>query len=253
MVTRYLAWACRGALVLLAACSPRIPQPDVEDIAAARKAAIAFDVRMKLEITDRLDRNEDPVAIYLAYADHVPGWAKEISDSVKFEFSRTSLAPRNPAAGSDAWESSQMELFSYMVDAGKDPNELEAAEIRREGDADVFRWMRPVVMAEACLACHGEQLDPRIRLLLAQEYPLDAATGYFEGQIGGAYSVRKVLSVNGKPPPPYQPTPLPPRLPADERQPGDAPLVQPETSAPVQPERLPDDLPPDEPPPDAPF
>ncbi len=72
-------------------------------------------------------------------------------------------------------------------------------------------------------------------------------------EIGGAYSVRKVLSVNGKPPPPYQPTPLPPRLPADERQPGDAPLVQPETSAPVQPERFPDDLPLDEPPPDAPF
>jgi hypothetical protein len=246
MIARHLAWGCGGALALLAACSPGIPQPDAEEIAAARKAGIAFDVRIKLEITDRLDRGEDPVAIYLAYADHVPGWAKEISDGVKFEFSRTSLAPRNPAAGSDAWESSQMELFSYMVDAGKDPNELEAAEIRQEGDANVFRWMRPIVMGEACLACHGERLDPRIRLLLAQEYPL-------EGQIGGAYSVRKVLSVNGKPPPPYQPTPLPPRLPADERQPGDAPLVQPETVAPAQPERSPYDLPADEPPPDAPF
>lgn len=180
---------------------------------------------MRRDIVERLERNEDPVAVYLAYADNVPGWGKDISDRAKLDFSRTALGVRNPANEPDAWERQKLEEFSFYLDAGMDPQTFEVAEIVQEGDAKVFRWLRPIIMGEACMACHGETLDPRIQLLLAQEYPLDAARDFAEGQMGGAYSIRKVLSVAGKPAPPYQPAPLPPRLPADARQPGDAPLV----------------------------
>ena len=242
-----LASAC-----LLAACQPKFELPDPKDLNSARQAALAFDRRMQLEILDRLERGEDVVAIYLAYTDHVPGWAKEISDASKFEFSRTSLDPRNPASAADEWEQQKMQEFAYMADTGLDPATFETGEIRQEGDEKVFRWIRPMQMTEHCLACHGEHLDSRIKQLLAQEYPDDAATGYFEGQVAGAYSVRKVLSVKGKPPPPYVPKPLPPRLPADERKPGDAPLVQlpSEPAEQVPPERSPYDLPLDDPPPE---
>jgi hypothetical protein len=217
-----LALALAGA-----SCAPAAEKPDTKDVLAARQAALSFDVRMKREITDRLERGEDPVAVYLAYADNVPGWGKDISDTAKFSFSRTALSVRNPADAADDWERRKMEEFSFQMDAGIDPERLEAAEIVQAGAEKVFRWMRPVQMSEACLACHGEAIGEKIKLLLAQEYPLDEATGYSEGQIGGAYSVRKVLSVNDKPPPPYAPQPLPPRLPADQRKADDAPLVQP--------------------------
>ena len=241
-----LASAC-----LLSACQPKFEEPDPKDLNAARQAALAFDRRMQMEMLDRLDRGEDVVAVYLAYTDHVPGWAKETSDANKFDFSRTSLDVRNPASAPDAWEQQKMQEFAYMADTGLDPATFETSEIRQEGEEKVFRWIRPMQMSEHCLACHGEQLDSRIKLLLAQEYPDDAAAGYFEGQVGGAYSIRKVLSVKGKPPPPYVPQPLPPRLPADERKPGDAPLValpaEPAEQAP--PERSPYDLPAEETPP----
>ena len=42
--------------------------------------------------------------------------------------------------------------------------------------------------------CHGDAPNTRILELLAQEYPLDEATGYYETEIGGAYSVSKVLT-----------------------------------------------------------
>jgi hypothetical protein len=235
-----MAWQCGQtgllAVALIAAgCAPRPEQPDPKDILAARQAALSFDLRMKREITTRLERGEDPVAVYLAYADNVPGWGKEISDQAKFDFSRTALGVRNPANEADDWERRKMEEFNFLMDAGLDPETLEATEIVQEGDAKVFRWMRPMQMTETCLACHGEKLDPRIKLLLGQEYPLDEAAGYSEGQIGGAYSVRKVLSVGGKPPSAYVPKPLPPRLPADQRQPDDAPVVQPAQPAPEDP------------------
>jgi hypothetical protein len=243
--------AAVSGVLALTCCAPQPETPDPADLQEARQAAFAFDVRMRQEIIARLDRNEDPVAVYLAYADHVPLWAREISDSLKFDFSRTSLGPLNAAAAPDAWETEQMDRFNFYADAGYDIATLEAAEIREEGDARVFRWMRPIVMTEPCLVCHGEKLEDRIRLLLAQEYPSEEPGWYFEGQIGGAYSVRKVLSVNGKPPPPYVSAPLPPRLPADERGPNDAPLVQPR---PAEPEPPPvEELPPVEEPPVEPL
>ncbi len=221
---------CLSALVLVAlppACAPKREMPDDADIRAARQAALTFDERMNREITARVDRDEDPVAVYLAYADHVPGWGKVLSDAAKMDFSRTALSVRTPAAAPDARERQQMEQMSFMLDAGVDPATMEIAEIVTEGDAKVFRWMRPMLMTDSCLACHGEAIEARVKLLLGQEYPLDEATGYAAGQLGGAYSVRKILSVAGKPPPPYKPQPVAPRLPPDARQPGDAPLVTP--------------------------
>ena len=215
------------ALLALAACAPKPELPAPDDLRAARQAALTFDQKMAREITARLDRAEEPVAVWLAYADNVPGWGKALSDAAQIEFSRTALTPRNPANAPDDWERQQMEQMSFLLDAGLDPDTMEITEIRTEGDVKVFRWMRPIIVTETCLTCHGERIDNRIKLLIGQEYPLDDAVGYAEGQLLGAYSARKVLSLNGKPPPPYVPQPDPERLPADPRQPDDAPLVQP--------------------------
>lgn len=222
--------AALALVAFVSACAPKPELPDAADIRSARQAALTFDQRMNREIIARLDRNEDPVAVYLAYADNVPGWGKALSDAAQMDFSRTALGVRTPADAPDDWERQQMEQMSFMLDAGIDPETMEIAEIVTEGDTKVFRWMRPILMNDSCLACHGEAIAPRVKLLLGQDYPLDDATGYAAGQMAGAYSVRKVLSVGGKLPPPYQPQPIAPRLPADPRQPGDAPLVTPMTA-----------------------
>lgn len=212
-------------LALLAACAPKPETPAAEDLRAARTAAFDFDQRMNRDIIARLDRGEDVVAVWLAYADHAPDWGRQVSNTQEIDFSRTALGVRNPVNAPDDWERQQMEQMSFMLDAGFDPETLEVAEIVTEGDARVFRWMRPVLMAEQCLACHGEAIDTRVKLLLAQEYPLDEATGYAAQQLGGAYSARRVLSVDGKPAPAWTPIPAPVIAPADQRQADDAPLV----------------------------
>jgi len=212
--------------IALAACAPRPEQPAANDIRAARTAAFAFDQRMNREIIARLDRGEDPVAVWLAYADHVPDWGRQISNEVKADVSRTALGVRNPANAPDDWERRQLEQMSFMLDAGVDPETMEVAAIVVENGETAFRWMRPVLMREPCLVCHGEAIDSRIRLLLAQEYPLDEAAGYAEQQLGGAYSVRRVLGPADGPSPAWVEIPAPVTAPADARSAEDAPLVQ---------------------------
>lgn len=184
-----------GALAALAAaCAPEIETPSPADMLLARQAGVAFDIRLKMEILDRLERDEDPVAIYLAYRDHVPLYAREIGERLGLEFSRVSARPRNPSNAADDWEAEQLELFNFWREAGLDPLTLEASAIVAEGDRQVFRWMRPLVMDEPCMVCHGDNADPHVLTLLAQEYPVDEATGYYETEIGGAYSVSRILT-----------------------------------------------------------
>lgn len=221
------AAAFAGAAAVLAGCAPKVEQPAAADIQSARQAALSFEQQLKREITTRLERNEDPVAVYMSYADHAPEWAREISNRLELDFSRTALGVRNPANAPDDWEKRQLETFSFLMDSGLDPDTFEISEIVQEGEETVFRWLQPVRMVDTCLTCHGEAIDQRIKLLLAQEYPLDEAAGYSEGQIGGAYSVRKVLRIGDQPAPPWTPIPEPVTLPTDRRQSGDAPIVTP--------------------------
>lgn len=196
MLFRNNLWLAGAAFALAGACAPEPETPSPADMLLARQAGFAFDVRMKMDILDRLDRDEDPVAVYLAYRDHVPSYAKEIGERLGFAFSRVSMRPRNPSNAADEWEAEQMELFSFWRETGLDPATMEASAIVKEGDQKLLRWMRPLVMDEPCMTCHGDNADPRILKLLAQEYTLDEATGYYETEIGGAYSVTKVLTDN---------------------------------------------------------
>ena len=97
--TTWIAFA-----LAVSACEPRAERPAKADILAARQAALSFDQRMKREIIDRIMREEDPVAVYLAYADHVPGWGKEISDAALPDFSRTAKSPRLSSVTSAPFE-----------------------------------------------------------------------------------------------------------------------------------------------------
>lgn len=188
---------------------------------------MAFDERVREEIVVRLERNEDPAAVFMAYADNAPGWGIEISNQFRIDFSRTALGPRLPSHAPDAWEARQLATLSFLMDAGLDPDLFEVSEITKEGDETVFRWMRPLRMTDTCLACHGEDIAPSVQRLLGQEYPLDEAAGYAEGQIGGAYSVRKVLRVRDSPAPAWTPLDPPELKPPDPSTGERAPPVSP--------------------------
>lgn len=180
-------------VMLLSACTPKPPKPDPADVMAARQAALQLDAAIRTRLLARLDRGEDPVAVYTAYRDTVRDMTAGIAKTAGVALKRVAENARDPANTADAWERRQLAVFAYWIEAGVDAHTLEASEIVAEGEVKYFRWMRPIVMDETCMTCHGDAIGDRLLALLVRDFPNDEATGFFEGDLAGAYSVKKVI------------------------------------------------------------
>jgi Protein of unknown function (DUF3365) len=188
--------ALAGALLLasgLAACAPKVMKPDPVDLTAARQSALLLEVAIRNQLLDRLERDEAPAAVYTAYRDEVRVITGDIAKKAGVDLKRVSERVRNPANAADDWERKQLALFQYWLDAGLDEHTLEVSEIVTEGKVKYFRWMRPITMGETCITCHGDKIEPKLLTLLVHDFPDDEATGYFEGELAGAYSVKKEI------------------------------------------------------------
>lgn len=104
---------------------------------------------------------------------------------------RVSLRVRNAANRPDSSEARQLRQLDSLHRAGALPAEIVRAARAPDGAA-VVEYMRPIMIQERCLACHGdaERLAPAVREILAERYPDDSATGYRPGDLRGMISVR---------------------------------------------------------------
>lgn len=55
------------------------------------------------------------------------------------------------------------------------------------------RLMTAIAMAQPCLACHGRAIEPELAALIDQRYPDDQARGFGEGELRGAFTLRRSL------------------------------------------------------------
>ena len=180
--------------VLLAGCSPKVAKPDPADLTSARQSALLLEIAIRTQLLDRLERDEEPAAVYTAYRDTVRTLTSDIAGKAGVDLKRVSARVRNPANAADDWERKQLTVFQYWLDAGLDEHTLEVSEIVTEGKVKYFRWMRPITVGETCITCHGDAIEAKLLTLLVHDYPDDEATGYFEGELAGAYSVKKQIN-----------------------------------------------------------
>lgn len=107
---------------------------------------------------------------------------------------RVSQKVRNQANRPDALELQKLEQLEALHQQKELPTEL--VEVRANPDgARQLHYLRPIVVMERCLACHGprDQIQPAVRELLARRYPGDRAVDYRMGDFRGAVSVRVPL------------------------------------------------------------
>jgi hypothetical protein len=107
---------------------------------------------------------------------------------------RVSMRYRNPQNRPDGYE--QRVLARMEMENGQKQLAKEYVEVVKDQGVNVLRYMRPLIVAPACIACHGarESMAPEVRRLLAERYPEDLAFGFQEGDFRGAISVQILLN-----------------------------------------------------------
>jgi len=110
---------------------------------------------------------------------------------------RTSLKVRNPLNSPDNFERKVLKDFADKKASGWAIENLAYYKMQEYGDASEFRYMKAIPTQAICLTCHGEDIPADVRQKLNTAYPDDQARGYQEGDIRGAFSLRKRLQGEG--------------------------------------------------------
>jgi len=119
--------------------------------------------------------------------------AKTVSESSDWQVNRTSLKVRNANNTPDAWELKTLLQFEQRKSAGERVKTIEYSEHVKQEGLSVYRYMKAIPTAGLCLKCHGDQLDDAVSAKLKTLYPYDQAVGFNEGNIRGAFSLKKTL------------------------------------------------------------
>ena len=167
---------------------------DAALIADTKKVALDIPPKLLAMVQEEIDNGSFHGAI-AACNDKAPKMAAAASQKTGWAIRRVSLKNRNPKAVPDAWEKAALEEFDRRQAAGENPMMLEKAEIVADGDKRMVRYMKALPTQKLCLSCHGaaEQLSPEAKAKLGELYPNDLATGYREGQIRGALTLKRPL------------------------------------------------------------
>ena len=118
---------------------------------------------------------------------------EEVSLEQGMTLSRVSVRNRNPDNAPNEWQATVLDSFKARKLAGEAPATLTWHEVADTGNGKELRFMKAIPTGAVCLACHGETLAHAVAKKLAELYHEDKATGYSEGDIRGAFVVRKTM------------------------------------------------------------
>jgi hypothetical protein len=145
----------------------------------SREVTAEFASRMQAALQQGM-ADVGPVGAIGVCKDIAPDIAEALSRESGATVSRTSLRVRNPQNAPDDWQEAALKRF----EAADSPQE----HFERTADGGA-RYLKAIPTGGLCLTCHGTVLAPEIETRLDEAYPEDKATGYYLGDIRGAFSV----------------------------------------------------------------
>ncbi len=131
----------------------------------------------------------------VAYSHLAPKVLADASEETGWEIRQISPRNRNAKGLPDAWETGAFAEFDRRISAGEPPAKIDKGEIVAEGGKRFYRYMQPIMMQSVCMECHGPEdaINPGVRKRIKELYPTDRATGYTDGMMRGALSLRRPL------------------------------------------------------------
>jgi hypothetical protein len=159
---------------------------------AAMKAVKTLGSTLLNEVKGAIKQGGPIEAISACNINAIP-LTEQTSNQLGTSISRTALRIRNPNNTPDAWERGVLEQFLERQAAGEPLKPMRYSEIVEQDGQRVYRMMKAIPVQKACLTCHGDNIKPEVAEKLDSLYPADQARGFKEGDLRGAFSVRKVL------------------------------------------------------------
>ncbi|MDL1891424.1 DUF3365 domain-containing protein [Sphingobacteriales bacterium CHB3] len=195
---RSLLKTCVCLVVLLASSSFSQPIPGTIDSASAlqhsREAAKKLLTTMRTLLSQQLAAGGAVRAIDVC-ADSAQVVGERLQEQLGVSIRRVSMKWRNPKNIPDAFESAELKRFAELKNAKALSDTSEFFQIVTEKDGRALRYMRPIIIGDMCLSCHGsrEKMKDLIYSSIQQRYPNDKAVDYKAGELRGAVSVKMPL------------------------------------------------------------
>lgn len=181
-----------ATLLAVAAVQPLQAETN-PNLTEARTIVKQFASQLKGELQKAMKAGGPVNAVGVCH-DKAPAIARSLSEASGWMVGRTSLKIRNTANVPTDWELKVLNDFEAKKAAGADPKALEHAEVVETNGRKEFRYMKAIPTAKVCLNCHGgDNVKPEVVAKLKALYPSDQARGFKEGDIRGAFVLKKAL------------------------------------------------------------
>lgn len=158
----------------------------------ADKITQEFGQSLKLELVKGMSSGGAINAISVCY-EKAPEIADSLSKDSGWKVARTSLKARNDNNKPDDWEKSVLIEFEKLKESGWEITSLSFSEIIGQDGNKVFRFMKAIPTDAVCLTCHGSNIKEDVAEKIQELYPGDLATGFKQGDIRGAFSLKKII------------------------------------------------------------
>jgi len=179
------------AIVLMQFSTLAIAENTAQLEEQAKKLALQLGTQLKSRLKVAIEAGGPSNAITTCNV-VAPQIAEELSTG-GWQVGRTSLKLRNPSNSPDEWERLTLLGFEQQLAANVPAANLQNTTIESKHGESRYRFMKAILIDSVCLACHGEAIAADVQSVLAEKYPLDAATGYKAGELRGAFTISKML------------------------------------------------------------
>lgn len=119
--------------------------------------------------------------------DKAPGIAEAVAMRHGVKIGRVGVRVRNPDNAADGWQRAVLDDFARRAAKGEAPQTLQTMQF--EAGQGALHFARGIRTEPACLLCHGPAVVEPLRAAIRARYPQDAATGFDEGALRGAFWV----------------------------------------------------------------
>lgn len=196
-----MSWSPATRLSLVMCVPFLIPSPGAalddttEREKAASEVAMGFLKELGAAMTREMTKGGPTEAIKVC-AELAPEIAGRLSREHGWRVTRVGTRVRNPLLGMpDAWEQKVLAEFEERAAKGEAFPGMAHSEVVKEPGGQYYRFMKPIALQPQCVLCHGpsDQIPEKIRDVLKQQYPFDAATDYKAGELRGAVSIKQPL------------------------------------------------------------